>query len=143
MGARSEGLRELAADLAKAAEMVEEQGKKIVGQGANNIKRDAQRIVRAASRHGYLPHYPRSISYDVKAAGGAIVGEVGPDRAKLQGGLGRIIEYGSVNNAPIPHLNPALDAEAPRFERFVADLGEQLLAGQAPPPGGPVTDPGS
>jgi hypothetical protein len=39
MGAKSEGLKELAADLQKAADEVEERGKRIVGQGCLNIKR--------------------------------------------------------------------------------------------------------
>lgn len=142
MGAKSEGLKELAADLRKAADTVEERGKRIVGQGCLQIKRDAQRTIRAASHRGYLPHYPRAISYDVTSGAGGIVGEVGPDRAKLQGGLGRILEFGTINSAPIPHLNPALEAELPRFERFVAELGESLIAGGRPPEGGPVTDPG-
>lgn len=143
MGAKSTGLKEFAADLQKAADTVEERGKRIVGQGCNNIKKDAQRIIRGASHRGYLPHYPRSISYDVRSGGGGIVGEVGPDRAKLQGGLGRLIEYGSRNSAPIPHLSPALDAELPRFERYAAELAESLLMGETGPEGGPVTDPGS
>jgi hypothetical protein len=142
VGAKSEGLKELAADLQKAADEVEERGKRIVGQGCLNIKRQAQRTIRAASHRGYLPHYPRSISYDVTSSAGGIVGEVGPDRAKLQGGLGRILEFGTVNSAPIPHLNPALDAELPRFEHYVAELGASLIAGEEPPEGGPVTDPG-
>jgi hypothetical protein len=141
MGAKSEGLKELAADLNKAAETVVEQAKRIVGRGSLNVKKDAQRIVRGASTRGYLPHYPRSISYDVTASGDTVTGEIGPDRAKLQGGLGRIIEYGTVNNAPIPHLSPALDAELPRLAEYAAKLGEQLIAGQ-PGPDGPVTDPG-
>jgi hypothetical protein len=142
VGAKSEGLKELAADLQKAADEVEDRGKRIVGQGCLNIKKDAQKIIRAASMKGYLPHYPRAISYDVKSSGGSIIGEVGPDRAKLQGGLGRLLEYGSQNNAPIPHLNPALDAEVPRFERYAAELAESLIMGETPPAGGPVTDPG-
>jgi hypothetical protein len=143
MGAKSEGLKELAADLAKARDTVVEQGKRIVGQGCLNVKRQAQGIIRAASHRGYLPHYPRSITYDVTAHGDTVVGEVGPDRAKLQGGLGRLLEYGSRNSAPIPHLVPSLDAEVPRFEQYAAELGESLIAGQTPPAGGPVVDPGS
>ena len=141
MGAHSTGLVEIAAHLDKAATTILEQGKKVVGQGCLNIKRDAQRIIRAASHRGYLPHYPRSISYDVKAAGDSVIGEIGPDRAKLQGGLGRLIEYGSQNNAPIPHLNPALDAELPKFTRYASELAEKVLFGE-PGPDGPVTDPG-
>jgi hypothetical protein len=141
MGAKLFGWKELGEDLHVASETVVEQGKKIVGKGCLNIKRQAQGIVRGASPHGYLPHYPRSISYDVTGRGADIVGEVGPDRAKLQGGLGRIIEYGTVNNAPIPHLSPSLDAELPRFEQQVAVFGEKLISGQKGPDG-PVSDPG-
>lgn len=142
MGAKSSGLKELGADLEKARDTVVEQGKRIVGQGCNNIKKQAQGIIRANSPRGYLVHYPRSISYDVTAAGDNITGVVGPDALKLQGGLARIIEYGSINSGPIPHLNPSLDAELPRFARYAEELGAKLLAGQ-PGPAGPVTDPGA
>lgn len=141
MGAKSEGLKEFVADLGKAAETVVEQAKKVVGRGCLNVKKDAQRIVRAASTKGYLPHYPRSISYDVTARGDSVTGVIGPDRNRLQGGLGRVIEYGTIHNAPIPHLSPALDAELPRLEQYAAELGERLLDGE-PGLDGPVTDPG-
>jgi hypothetical protein len=141
MGAKSYGWKEVGDDFAKASKEVVEQGKKIVGQGCLNIKKDAQRIIRANSPRGYLPHYPRAISYEVTGRTADIVGEIGPDAAKLQGGLGRIIEFGTVNNAPIPHLVPALDAELPRFEQHVADFAADLIVGQQTA-GGPVEDPG-
>lgn len=140
MGATSHGLRELEADLREAAGQAVDEAKKVVGQGCLNVKRDAQRIIRAASHRGYLPHYPRSISYDVTVRGLVVSGEVGPKTEKLQGGLGRILEYGTINNAPIPHLSPALDAEEPRFARYAEELGAKLLEGQQVT--GPVTDPG-
>lgn len=141
MGARQTGFKELVADLDVASETVVEEGKKVVGKGCLNIKRQAQGIIRGASPRGYLPHYPRAIGYDVTARAADITGEVGPDADKLQGGLAKVIEYGTVNNAPIPHMNPSLDAEAPGFERYVGELGENLLNG-AKGPGGPVADPG-
>ena len=141
MGARSTGLKELAADLNKAEATVVEQGKKIVGQGCNNIKKQAQNTIRANSPRGYLPHYPRALGYEVVAVGDMVRGTVGADPAKLQGGLGDLLENGSINNAPIPHTTPAWYAEIPRFQRYAAELGEKLLAGQ-PGPAGPVTDPG-
>lgn len=141
MGAKSEGLKELAADLQKAADTVVEKAKRVVGRGSNNIKKQAQGIIRANSHRGYLPHYPRAISYDVTARGDSVIGEIGPDASKLQGGLGRVIEYGTVNSAPIPHLSPSLDAELPKTERYAADLGYELVMGR-PGPDGPVADPG-
>lgn len=141
MGAKSGGFKELARDLGIASDTVVEEGKKVVGKGCLNIKKQAQGIIRSNSPHGYLPHYPRAINYDVTAHAADIVGEVGPDADKPQGGLARIIEYGTVNNAPIPHLSPSLDAEEPRFVQQVAELGERLLDGRKGP-GGPAVDPG-
>jgi hypothetical protein len=135
---RVSGLSELTADLRKAADTVVEQAKKVVGAGCNNIKKDAKKRV---TGYAHLPHYPRSISYDVTAAGLTVTGVVGPNHAKLQGGLGRVIELGTVNNAPIPHLAPALELELPATERYLAELGYDLLTGR-PTPDGPVVDPG-
>lgn len=141
MGATAHGLKELHDDFEKAAREAVPSAKKIVGQGCNNIKKDAKRIIRAASHRGYLPHYPRSISYEVKASGTLVSGEVGPDSAKLQGGLGRLLENGSINNSPIPHLGPGLDLEENRFYGYMEDLGVKLLEGLSVQ-GGSVVDPG-
>jgi hypothetical protein len=132
------GLSELSDDLRKAAATAVEQAKKVVGAGCNNIKKDAKKRV---AGYAHLPHYPRSIDYEVTAAATTVTGEVGPNHAKLQGGLGRVIELGTVNNAPIPHLSPALDAEVPGFERYLGELGYDLIVGQRTPDG-PVVDPG-
>ncbi len=141
MGAKASGLDELSDDFRKAVEDSIPGAKKIVGQGCNNVKKGAQRIIRAASHRGYLPHYPRAISYEVTVAGSVVSGEVGPDPAKLQGGLGGLLENGSRNNAAIPHLSPSLDAEEPRFAHYMEDLGAKLLEGLQVD-GGPVVDPG-
>lgn len=141
MGAKAHGLTELEADLKKAIKEAIPAAKKITGKGSLNIKRHAQRIIKGASRRGYLPHYPRAITYDVKASGTTVSSEIGPDSSKKQGGLGKLLENGSINNAPIPHLNPALDAEEHIFYGYMEDLGEQLLEGR-PVEGGPVVDPG-
>lgn len=60
----------------------------------------------------YLPAYPYSITYDTKVTAEGIEGEIGPDKGRAQGPLGNIVEYGTSKNAPIPHLGPALDANA-------------------------------
>jgi hypothetical protein len=141
MGAKVTGLTEWEEVLRKAVADAVPDAKKIAGKGALNVKKEAQRIIRERSKRGYLPHYPRAISYEVKASGSLISAEIGPDDGKLQGGLGRIIENGSVNSAPIPHLSPALDLEENRFYGYMEDLAEQLLEGR-PVEGGPVIDPG-
>jgi hypothetical protein len=139
MGAKVTGLEELSEDLQSAVKRAIPDAKKIVGKGSLKIKREAQRIIKAASHRGYLPHYPRSISYDVTAAGTIVSSEIGPRTEKLQGGLGRILEEGTVNSAPIPHLNPALDGEENVFFGFMEDLGVKLLEGAEVD--GPVVDP--
>lgn len=74
------------------------------------IKRDAQSRV---SGHPRWVHYPRTITYDVKATAEGIEGEIGPDKSlRGQAPYGAIIEYGTGVTAPIPHLGPALDANA-------------------------------
>jgi hypothetical protein len=130
MGAKVTGLRELSEDLQQAVKRAIPDAKKIVGKGALNVKRDAQRIIRGYSHRGYLPHYPRSISYDVKASGAVVSAEIGPKVEKLQGGLGRLLEEGSVNNPPYPHLSPALDAEENPFYSYMEQLGVDLIEGQ-------------
>lgn len=141
MGVRVTGLRELEADLRAAVEHVVEDGKKVAGRAGLNVKKEAQRIIRAHSPRGYLPHYPRAISYDVSAAGTVISVEIGPRSDRLQGGLGPYIEEGTVNNAPVPHLAPALDLEEHAFYSYLEDLAERLLEGKRGEDG-PVTDPG-
>lgn len=141
MGAKTYGWKQLGDDMHTASERVVEDGKKIVGQGCNNIKKQAQGIIRDNSPRGYLPHYPRALGYEVTARGADITGVVGADPGKPQGGLGDLLEHGSIHNAPIPHTSPALDTELPKFARYAAELGEKLLNGQ-PGPDGPVADPG-
>jgi len=140
VGAKVTGLAELSEDMQQAIKDAIPGAKKIVGKGSLQIKREAQRIIKAASKRRYLPHYPRSITYDVKAAGAVVSSEIGPDASKLQGGLGGLLENGSVNNSPIPHLNPALDLEEHIFYGYMEELGESLLEGAAVD--GPVVDPG-
>ncbi|WP_433078861.1 hypothetical protein ACQP1P_38555 [Dactylosporangium sp. CA-052675] len=140
MGAKATGLEELSADMQRAVERAIPDGKKITGKGALNVKREAQRIIRAASHRGYLPHYPKSISYDVTARGAVISAEIGPKTERLQGGLGRLIELGSANNDPIPHLDPGLALEENTFYSYMENLGEKLLNGEYVD--GPEVDPG-
>jgi hypothetical protein len=74
---------------------------------ASKIRDDARQRI---SGHRYLPAYPYSITYDTTIRADSITAEIGPDKAKAQGPLGNLIEYGSAHNAPLPHLGPALDA---------------------------------
>jgi hypothetical protein len=113
----------LARDLAADNDVMDEAAN-VVSKGSLNIKRGARRRV---SGYAYLPHYPNSIGYDIFRGGNLVSSEVGPDKDQRQGPLGTIIENGSVNNAPIPHLSPELDEETPRFLAAVAAMGEATV----------------
>lgn len=141
MGAKVRGLTELERALKDAIKRAIPDAKKIVGKGSNNIKKGAREIIKADSHHGYLPHYPRSIGYEVKSSNTRAYSEIGPKTERQQGGLGGLLENGSVNNAPIPHLAPAIELETPVFIGYMEELGRALLEGLNVEDG-PVVDPG-
>lgn len=112
------------AELDKAIYRTPAEVEAVVAKGALNIKNGARRRI---GRPAHAPAYASSISYDLKRWGMGAIAEIGPDKGRRQGALGNLLEYGSVNNAPIPHIRPAADEELPRFERAMDDLGEKLL----------------
>lgn len=120
------GLRKLVQSLEHAGLKGVAAAEAAVLKGSMNIKKDASARVSGLS---HAPAYPASISFDMHTTVGAINSEIGPDKGRRQGALGNLLEFGSVNNAPRPHLVPALEAEAPRFERVIADAAGKLLDG--------------
>lgn len=118
------GLKEWRGVLADAPADVVPETRKVVAKASLNIKNDAKKKI---SGLAHAPHYPRAIGYDTAVAGTKVTSEIGPDKRKPQGALGNILEYGSVNNAPLAHLGPALDFEVPNLERYLGELGEDLL----------------
>lgn len=97
----------------------------VVHRAANNIVRDARGN---APQSAVIRYYPDTITYDVEIAAEAIIAEIGPDREKNgQAKLANIFEYGTSKLPPRPHLGPALDREAPRFEQYVEEIAERLL----------------
>jgi hypothetical protein len=119
------GDRELLATLDRLTSAAWRDADRVLEKAAVNIKKD---WAKRWSGHPHFPALPRAVSYDLfhTLAGNSHV-EVGPDKNRRQGALGNIIEFGTPNNAPIPAGMPALAAEAPRFEKALGDLGEQLL----------------
>lgn len=83
--------------------------RKAVQVTSQKVRDDARNRIKG---HKYLPAYPYAITYDTKVTAEGVEGEIGPDKGKAQGPLGNIVEYGTSKNAPIPHLGPALDANA-------------------------------
>lgn len=100
----------------------------VVARGALNIKKDAQARARRIGRHAR--RYPYSIGYDLRQGLRGPVAEIGPEVGRGQGSLGSILENGSPTSPPHPHMLPAGQAEAPRFERALEDLAVRLLEGR-------------
>ncbi len=86
---------------------------------AAKIKDDARQAVTGLA---HAPHYPRSITYDTRTTPWTFTAEIGPDRTGPQGPLGPILEYGTVNNPPRPHLLPALEREVPVWIRYLTEI---------------------
>lgn len=80
--------------------------------GARRIQVGARQRIDELTAGVYLPHYPKSIGFDMD---GPYAAEVGPDASKPQGGMGRGIEFGSAHTGPKPHMLPAADDEDAGF----------------------------
>lgn len=103
------GLNAVVADLEAFPVRLLVNTRKAVQVTSQKVRDDARNRIKG---HKYLPAYPYSITYDTKVTAEGIEGEIGPDKGRAQGPLGNIVEYGTSKNAPIPHLGPALDANA-------------------------------
>jgi hypothetical protein len=115
---------EVADLLAKAPGVAAAEARQVVAKGALNIKTDARRRVTGLK---HAPAYPSSITYDSHEVAGSAWAEIGPDKQRRQGALGNLLEYGSVKNAPRPHMRPAAEAERPKFEAAMQSLAEKAL----------------
>ena len=123
-------VKALAAELGGVGARIRPTMKATITKGALNIKNAARDSILSQSRHIFIKQYPYSISYDVSVGAGATVtAEIGPDKDKPQGALGNLLEYGSSKNAPIPHLNPAFDAEIGNTETWLAKAAEDAVFG--------------
>ena len=116
-------LRDLAAQLNKAAVEVLPKVQAVVRESAGTILKDAQARVSGLKA---VPGAPGALSYDTTPSATGSEAEIGYDKGG-PGSLGNFLEYGSVNNAPIPALGPALDTEAPNVEESIGDVGEKAL----------------
>jgi hypothetical protein len=115
----------LARSLDKAIGVTSAQAAPVVTKGALNIKTDAQRRVRGLK---HARRYPSSITFDpVQTIASRAWTEIGPSKDRAQGALGNILEFGTINNPPHPHMAPAARAEAPRFEKALEDLAVKAL----------------
>ena len=111
--------------LDQAVSKAPEEATKVVAKGALNIKKDGQKRASAIGQH--VRRYPAAIGYDLYQGLRGPTAEIGPEVGRGQGSLGGILENGSPTSAPHPHMLPAGEAEAPRFERAMNDLAARLL----------------
>jgi hypothetical protein len=111
-------------DLRAAGPIAHVKGRAVVSKGSLNIKNEARKN---APGSGAAKHYPASINYDITETPVMIEGEIGPAEGRRQWGLGNLFEYGSENNPPMPHLEPALDHEEPKFYAAAALLAEEAI----------------
>ncbi len=121
---RVTGDKEVALALDKAAARSIPAVYGVVEKGALNIKEDAKQRV---SGLAHASKYPSSITYDMAYGLGSIEAEIGPDKSRRQGALGNLLEFGSVNNAPIPHMVPALRSEETKFSAAMEAMATGLL----------------
>ena len=114
----------LAADLSSVGPKMVRPMRKVFDDMGQRVADEWANIARTtAGVHG--KHYPASIDHDFVGLG--IEVEVGPNKAKKQGSMGRGFEFGSVNQPP--HLDgiKASEKVAPLFERAAALQIEDLL----------------
>lgn len=116
----------LARDLLSAGAKVEVEIRQLVEHTAGEITEDAKSRI-APERHPHLPYYADSITYDVDTHPGAVTAEIGPDAEKPQGELGEILERGSADSSPVPHLAPAVEEHLDGFAHKVGLIGGRVF----------------
>lgn len=95
----------------------------VVARSAGNIVKGARRRV---SGLAHAPAYPASIGFDQFHTPGTSQARIGPDKDKRQGDLGNILNYGTIKNAPIPHLDPALTDEIVPFSAALEEAAAKM-----------------
>lgn len=112
-------LHTLKADLGAVPAASGQNLRKAIEVTARNVRDTAREN---ATGMAHAPAFPYSITYDIEGAGNRGTGsqltaEIGPDKARPQGALGNLIEFGSINNAPQGIMHGALQANQADFER--------------------------
>lgn len=79
------------------------------------VGRKIQADARASAPRGHARLYPNSITTTTKRTARGIEVEVGPNKDLPQGALGNLLEFGSSNNGPHPHLVPAWENAQPAW----------------------------
>lgn len=121
-------VRRLERHLARVVPQARRDTRAVVMRGAVNVKNGWRANARQTSGK-HAKHYPRTVGFDIAPYGSDIwAATIGPDKGGVQGPLGAILEYGSVNNPPHNDGGRALAAELPAFEAQMALIVARGLA---------------
>lgn len=116
----------LAASFARAPAAMQRMAIGAADRRGKSMRDDARSRVEG---HPKIRHYPAAVGYEVAVTAGLIEVSLGVDKGAMQGPLWNLIEFGSVNNAPIPHLIPAAEAAGPGFTTDIGVLAERAVQG--------------
>lgn len=126
----SDDLRLLIVDLEKATRK-DVDARKLLQVEAENAKKDWQQ-----QWSDFAGAIAWSVTYDTEDTRTGAKAEIGPDKDKRVGGgphatpgnLGNIVEFGSSRHGPIrPVTKNVLESAAERLERYLGDLGSEIL----------------
>jgi len=117
-------LRRLVADLSTAPERLTGAIDRVVEKGALNIKTDWRGAV-GGSEH--FKHLQFALGYDRIRGVDFLGADIGYDKARVQGSLGNIDEFGTADKPGRLAGQHALDAEEPRFLAALEDAAERSV----------------
>ena len=118
-------VRELAADFTRVPGELARHAIPVLSKGALNIKNQMRESFEASGNPGFR-HVGRTVSYDLTTEGNELSAEIGP--TKPEGALANVAIFGTPRGGgTVADPREALEAEAPRFEKALADLAEELF----------------
>lgn len=126
MPADTSDLRSFATEMSQVPQKVTRGIRPVVFKGVNNIRRTMQQDFNESR---YFKPAARSITYEVKADGDGISGEVGPDTSTGYASFAHIAYFGGANGGggTVPDPLEALAIEAPQFEDALSKLLDGVL----------------
>lgn len=113
----ADGIDKVIMDLSTSGLRVGVRAMDVLDESGKRIRDTARRL---APKTG-LPHYAAKITHEVTVGPGWVEVEVGAERGG-QGSLAHILEFGTSKTPPHAHHGPALDVEAPRAVRSLAEI---------------------
>ena len=118
-------VRELAVDFTRVPGELARHAIPVLSKGALNIKNQMRESFEASGNAGFR-HVGRTVSYDLTTEGNEYSAEIGP--TKPEGALANVAIFGTPRGGgTVADPREALEAEAPRFEKALADLAEELF----------------